>query len=396
MATEIYDTKRKSWSAPILSRRYVQLLILISAILSLVTFASYAFHGRGALSTILFQIGLGGENNVGAWWSGMLLFLGAIHAFDGYTNLDNPDSARRGWLTLALVLFLLSFDEVSSVHEFIANVSGRMAWVPLGVFGLSLVTYSVVKLAKSGTGKRPITLIIVSFAMLGTIVLQEHFQHAISWDNPVIYGIRAMVEEGTEVAAMLILIGVTMANSQCGIEQGRINVLEATAVLRRPILVASIMMLPPLVGATFLLPFPGGPADWLAQSLYLICALRVVRSIITEGRKVDARISLLLFLYIGASAMSSVLGLSYDPAIFGTPVSIRGLGICVLLIAAGPILRSHGREPSGLWVAAAAVVALIAVLYPQSQLIWCSIPPAVAIWIYSVESKTELLRHKEA
>jgi hypothetical protein len=396
MTTGTDNTRHKDWSAPDLTRRYMQLLVFVSVILSLVTFASYALQGHGILSAVLFLIGLGGENNIGSWWSGMLLLVGAVHAFDGYTHLDNAKSARKGWLTLALVLLLLSFDEVSSVHEYVANVSGRLAWLPLGAIGFVLVTYSILQLAKSGVGKRSITLIIVSFTMLGTIVLQEHFQHAISWSNPVVYGIRAFIEEGTEVAAMLILVFVTMANSQCNIERDRVNLFEATVVLRQLILLASIVTLPLLVWATFFLPFPGGPADWLAESLYLFCALRVIRAVIVEQRQLNARVLLLLFLYIGASAMSSVMSLDYNPAILGVPVSIRGVGVCAILIAAGPILRSNGRETTGLWIVTGAVVALIAVLYPQSQMIWCSIPPAVAIWIYSMESKTGRRRRAEA
>src|SRR5690554_1622071 len=94
---------------PTLARRWFALLVIVSVALVIVTFMSYAFQGDGPTTRILFLIGLGGENNVGAWWSGMLLLLASVFAFDGFLNGGKPKAERRAWLALAVALFMLSF-----------------------------------------------------------------------------------------------------------------------------------------------------------------------------------------------------------------------------------------------------------------------------------------------
>ena len=99
-------------------------------LLLIVTLFSYALAGSGALSRLLFWLGLGGENNIGAWWSGMLLVLAAFFAFDGFFNPDKPLGERRGWLALGFALLFLSFDEIASLHESLSRVSlGSLAVV---------------------------------------------------------------------------------------------------------------------------------------------------------------------------------------------------------------------------------------------------------------------------
>ena len=85
-------------------------MVWISVGFVAVTFASYAFPHHGSLTRVLFWVGLGGENNLGAWWSGMLLLIGAMHAFDGFGDTDGQPAARRGWLGLSAILLGLSFD----------------------------------------------------------------------------------------------------------------------------------------------------------------------------------------------------------------------------------------------------------------------------------------------
>ena len=54
---------------------------------------------------------LNDENNVAVWWSGSLLAVAAMHAFDGHALLrDSEPRAARGWAALALILVILSAD----------------------------------------------------------------------------------------------------------------------------------------------------------------------------------------------------------------------------------------------------------------------------------------------
>lgn len=59
---------------------------------------------------------LRGESNYAALWSGMLLLLTALHAYDGAAqNRREAPSIARAWLVISVVMILLSFDEIGSL-----------------------------------------------------------------------------------------------------------------------------------------------------------------------------------------------------------------------------------------------------------------------------------------
>ncbi|HSC15516.1 MAG TPA: hypothetical protein VLI71_10385, partial [Gammaproteobacteria bacterium] len=101
-------------------RLWFCVLLTVSTGLLVATVLSYATEQR-PLAFVLFWFGLGGEANIGAWWSGMLLVLAAFLAFDGFFDANKPSAEQRGWLALGLALLLLSFDEVASLHEYLSR-----------------------------------------------------------------------------------------------------------------------------------------------------------------------------------------------------------------------------------------------------------------------------------
>lgn len=365
--------------------RWFSIIIAVSAMLIIVTFASYALEGSGFLSRVLWGFGMGGENNFGAWWSGMLLLLGAVLAFDGYCLQSRSEHQRRGWLVLALILLILSFDEVASLHEDISLVL-------YAVVGLSMLTFATIELILGRIDRRAMVLILLSFGLFGTIAMQEYLQQTLTWNNKAVYGARAMLEEGTEIVAMLILISVTRANTSALLRTRSPDALSFTVRLRTPLIGAGIILAPALAGATFIMPFPGGPANWLAASLYLLCALAVIRSLLIGLQEPSTGVLLLLALYLGASVMSCFVRFTYDLTIMGTPISLRGLGICTVLLVATKLMKMTGRQANWVWMRICAIlVFLIAWWSPDahalSQLLWCLLPSVVALWIYAIESR---------
>src|SRR5690606_39238159 len=295
---------------PTLARRWFALLAIVSVSLVIVTFASYAFQGAGPATRILFLVGLGGETSIGAWWSGMLLLLASVVAFDGFLNCEKPRAERRAWLALAVALFMLSFDEVASLHEFLAN-TGRTFLIPPALIGAGLVGYSVYQLNRSRVGWRIVGAILAAFGLLATIPVQEVVQHSVVWDDPVIYVMRAFIADGIELGAMLLLIFATRGNTAALLETG--DALGAAQHYRRPLIVSAAVLLPILTAATFVLPYPGGPADWLAAVIYLFCALHLTRSLLLGERSFGAGAWLLLAFYLAGSVLSNSVNVAWDP-----------------------------------------------------------------------------------
>jgi len=363
-------------------RAWFSILVLGSATLVFVTFLSYALDGHGAVSTLLYWIGLGGENNVGAWWSGMLLLLAAAFALDGAAARHASRRERSAWGAFAAALLVLSFDEVASLHEFL--VSSSLEYIALLAVPLAgLIGYAWLELLRAGHRRLPL-LMLLAFVLLGTVPLQEYIQHSRDWSNPLVYGLRAAIEEGIELAGILLLVSITSTNTQTAIADGREPF--AFARYRLPVLCVAAMLAPILVAATFVLPYPGGPADWLAAACYLGCALLVVRRVVTGRGGVMARVLVLFAWYLAASVGSNAIRLDWDPVILGTSVGVRGLFVALLLASAVPILRRAGRRANPILFGAAAAGAVVGSLWPHSQALWCGFPVLVALHVYAGES----------
>jgi hypothetical protein len=336
------------------------------------TWLSYALAGHGALSRGLFWIGLGGENNLGAWWAGMLFLLPAAFALDGYCDGAKPVTERRGWAALGAALLLLSFDETASLHEHLGAL-GVWHLAPLGALGGAVTVYSLVLLRRA---RLPIAGLLAAFALLAVVPLQEYLQLTREWTDPFFYGLRAFVEEGTEIVAALIFVAVTSKN--CSAREP----FAALVRLRAPLLAAAAVALPfatAVVASEY--RNPAGPASWLAASLFFACALLAVRRGAAE-RRVGWRIAC----YVAASAASNAVSPTWDPAVLGQAMSLRGLTFAVLTAALLPAM-GHGRLSRTPWGALAAGAFAAALVWPSARLLWSAWPAALALLCYFAESR---------
>jgi hypothetical protein len=359
-------------------------LIAVSAALLVITTLSYAAE-QPSLARVLFWLGLGGEANIGAWWSGMLLALAAFLAFDGFFDRSKPPAAQRGWLALGLALLLLSFDEIASLHEYLSGL-GLTYLAMLGVVGLTLASYGMQQLHRARVPGRTLSLLLLAFGLLASVALQERIQHSLQWDDQLVYGLRASVEEGTEIVAMLIFICVARATST-SLLRGSQDCLVALVRSRRLLVLTALLLWPMLVAATFALPRPGGPPAWLASTLFLACALLAARAGVLRG-ELDARSLALILFYLAASAAANAVPFRWVVGVLGVPVNLRGAVFALLVVVAVGVLRANGRRlkmPRALLVAA--VTAASAIVWPTSQILWCGLPPAFALWLYAIESK---------
>lgn len=238
-------------------------------------------------SFVLQKLMLTRENNPAALWSGLLLALVAVHAYDGYAlwRRRQPDVAKA-WLCIALLLMALSADEVSSLHELVAILGARYGvgdWIPLLPFAIvlaSILGYALLHLWRSETQRGTALLVLAGFGLLGSVAAQEFLEHRIVFESSVARALRAVVEEGTELAGMLLLLRVTMANTTFAQPPGYDRpCLDAVRDLRVPAIVAALFLTPFLAIGTAMYADPnlGRAADWLATVLLFGAALAACR-----------------------------------------------------------------------------------------------------------------------
>lgn len=234
------------------------------------------------------------ENNVGAWWSGILLLIGAIHAFDGY-RLWKYERRRvaRGWAALSLVLLILSLDEIGSLHERVELWLPGGAWLnvlPFASVVVGLFAYAVASLWPGRDYRRAAVLIVLAFLCFGATAFQDYLEHNEIWMNMISRGVRAGLEEGSELAGMLLLIRAALPNTG-GIFRrnmaSRAPVLDAPFSWRRYLVPGALALSPVLAYASagWLLDHRGHPAAWLASALYFLAAVAALRPFARTGTK---------------------------------------------------------------------------------------------------------------
>ena len=93
--------------------------------------------------------------------------------------------------------------------------------------------------------------------------------------------------------------------------------------------------------------------------------------------------------YLAASSAATAVKVQWHPLVLGTPVNIRGVAFALLILTAGTVLSANGRplKPSRAVLAAAAIAAS-AIAWPSSQILWCGLPPVLALWLFGIESRT--------
>lgn len=187
------------------------------------------------LGTFIFQLGnhsklmqilaLTAENNAGAWWSGMQLLLFGLICLSASGELSKTlGEMKCPLIVLGLIGLGLSADEMGSIHERVALFgekyfgSGKLALLPFAIIGGGAAGYSILALYRARASAGNVWLCVcIGFGLFGLVWVQEHIEHAVSFNRPYAKAWRAVIEEGTELLGFsVLLIGGLLLRSRLG------------------------------------------------------------------------------------------------------------------------------------------------------------------------------------
>ena len=342
----------------------------------------------------IFSVGL--ENNLGAWWSGGLLFLAAVHGFDGFRRYRDRGEAKLAfaWLVMACVIVALSLDEIGSLHERVGQHAGWWGLLPFGIVIVASVTWASWQMWTDPAERRSIVMIAVAFGLFAATALNEYIEHAFEWPA-WLRPWRTGFEEGLELVGMLILVSVALRNSGGAFqpaavpEEGR-PCLWITHAMPAWILIAVAAVSPFLAVLTTGLhdTYRGRPADWLASMMFLLAALAAWRPALcsTSPDRYPSRVVFGLLL-LAASAACVAIYPQWHAELGPVQVNARLCVIAFLLLGAAGFTGMRERTTGGLrltylWLIVAClagVLAVVAQALPLQQLA-CE---AIAILAYA-------------
>lgn len=320
----------------------------------------------------IFSVGL--ENNIGAWWSGSLLFLAAVHALDGYRRYRDAGVAKLAyaWLVMACVIIALSLDEIGSLHERVGQHRGWWGLLPFGIVIIAAVLWASWQMWFDAVERRNINRIAIAFGLFAFTALNEYIEHAFAWPASL-RPWRTGFEEGVELVGMLILVSVTVRNSGgafklAATSEARWPCLWVTHSMPAAVLLAVLAVSPLLAVLTIGLhdTYRGRPADWLASMMFLLAGLAAWRPALCSvaSAPYPGRIGVGLLL-VAASAATVALYPQWHVELGSFALNLRLLALVVLLlgIATFTWLREFptGLRVTYLWLCVAGVAAILAV-----------------------------------
>jgi hypothetical protein len=146
--------------------------------------------------------------------------------------------------------------------------------------------------------RKSVFWIIGAFSILASVALQEYLEHHSQWWGQY-YSLRTVIEEGSELIGILILLKVSMGNT-FGIfkpeRRSRQPVFDVLSSFRNYLLMIGVLSAPILSYITAMLPdlpVRGHPADWLTAAGFFCAGLVIARRFFETGRYLGSKFSIL-------------------------------------------------------------------------------------------------------
>jgi len=305
------------------------------------------------------------ESNPAALWSGMLLLLIAIHAFDGRSQhqSDNP-SVGRAWLVISMILVSLSFDEIGSLHERLPSDTHLQYWLWVSPFALVYAcasAYALLVLYRSEEFRWSAKLIFLGFLLFASVALQEEIEWRLDLPEHL-KPIRGGIEEGSELLGMILLLKASMINTRGLLSrtgESAFPAMEAVESWRTPVLALGLIGGPLVSIFTVNLDLEsqthGIPADWPATAVFFLAAFAATRPFLKGERQLD-RSSLILagICFIGCASTMLDIGSTLAQVLMGV---LSALACLIWILDSRFLLRTY--LPATVFLASVLVISWV-------------------------------------
>lgn len=260
--------------------------------------------GKKTMQLILVQFNLSKENVAASWYSSMLLFFVAIAALlcfwadmkKGGTFLERI--LHFGWVAIAGIFIVLSYDEMGSFHEMIGETtlfkkaggssSGWVAFYALiGIIAVFMVGFFIVKFKGN---KKALLFTVLGVLLFISNPFQEKFEiHSwrasldpANWHRPVFF---LLLEEGSELFAafsflyafltyaMDAAIGHNIARSRLFLLESKFSNAVFGYLLVLSFLVGMTMLVVHLNTWHFEKDDNGVPDNWPPAATFFFCSI---------------------------------------------------------------------------------------------------------------------------
>lgn len=218
------------------------ILVLVILINLLMLAGTWGFHhyyynvleadweSGSSIKYVLLEFSIGTENTMATWYSTMLFLSISFMSFLCYRipreGLPSREKKyiRYGWMLFLLVFLVLSFDEMSSIHERLGNLpqlnpfgDDPPGWIPLlglpiGIISLLMLAFSRVQFKRDA---RAASFAVAGILLLCSIPFQEHIEltewseaaDMDTWQRPVHL---LLLEEGSELFGATGILAATL------------------------------------------------------------------------------------------------------------------------------------------------------------------------------------------
>ncbi|HEU0022240.1 MAG TPA: hypothetical protein VFR55_11295 [Dehalococcoidia bacterium] len=377
-------------------------ILAICCALVVITLFQFEVRASTGIVQFLSRFVLTEENNFGAWWSGLLLFVIGIHAFDGYQlyRLHQPDAAR-GWLLISIIMIILSADEVSSLHEranALLHLGKMLSLLPFGIILSTMLGYAIISLWSAEEHRARAGLICLGFFFFGTVAVQEYLEvkNLIDWGQLVT--LRGAIEEGVELLAMMVLLAVSIGNTR-GIfarkGAGAYPAFEIVGPISLPGLAIGLIAASLIGYTTSRLPdlSRGHPADWFSATVFLLASLAAASRFIRYRENIGVLKWAMTGLCLVASA--SFVAVSPEGTIRVASIDVNARMLLFLAVSAltCAIWALSYKNDAGVYIPAIVAIVGIALfsVFRTSLLSWFVLPTYLGFLVYYVNS-TQLIK----